>query len=586
VTELSLYNFTLGENLPVKPNRIPKKRFMLPFATIDTYRFKQFTKNMEMAVVLYLAESNRRKGESQLLRKTGEKIVFIAQAGYPIWLVPYDTATLIFDGLGVTSHVFSHNLTPDVDVFNRDIKRNQKTTEAYAAALSRNLDYFNNSQDAEETEIEGLIAAPDLKEALSNYLPLMKEMKKSSATKVLLKPTLSKNEIRDGVKKLIILRDKIECDIRDIDAGMRLLNIATAQRINAIKEEIKKIRKKHHEKIKRSKRASTKRILQIQSQYNRKIARTSRKFKKRLLQLNKNQSKLRKALKTLKKEVKRCETKLKHSRRHSRKLIEREWTLKLKRLKKKLSTLRSQIKVNTKRIHDAENAQKLELTKQRTNCCNCIASATEKFRDLRGSEQAEVIMKRQEIVTLEHVSRDITKSMRETAQKKKLCNAQLDRIALRGRKQACELVYIPFYLIRYEKGERRRYDLYPPSIAGDIGLLTKMKGALVAAKVKALLQPRSEVVAAFLNRLAALFEEKPMLEKTVTEEGIRNSILLRKNLRIDVNKGLKELKNGKWISKNDLQKISRVLYMYSSLIDRQTETIAIPENIYEKCIPG
>ena len=541
---------------------------------------------MEMAVVLYLAESNRRKGESQLLRKTDEKIVFIAQACYPVWLVPYGTATLIFDELGVTSHVLSYNLTPDVEIFNRDIKRNQKTTEAYTAALSRNIDYFKSFQDVEETKIEGLIATPELKEAFRNYLPLMKEMKKSSTTKVILKPAIGKNEIQGSITRLTILRDKIEYDIKNLDAGMKLLNTATTQRINAIKEEIKKTRKKHYEKIKRTKQISTKRIQQIQSQYNRKIARTSKKFKKRLLQLNKNQAKLRKALKNLKKEVKRCETKLKHSRRHNRIRIEHKLTQKLKRLKKKLSTLRKQIKVNTKRIRDAENDQKLELSKQRIRCCALIASANKKFRDLQGSEQAEVIMKRQEIVTLEHVSRYITKSMRETAQKKKLFNAQLDRITLPVRKQAWELVYIPFYIVRYEKGERKRYDLYPPSITGDIGLLTKMKRALVAAKVKALLQPRSEVIAAFLDRLPALFEEKPMLEKTVTEEGIRNSVLLRKNLRIDVNKGLKELKNRNWISKNDLQKINRVLYIYSSSIDRRTETLLIPENNYHKCIPA
>ncbi len=175
--------------------------------------------------------------------------------------------------------------------------------------------------------------------------------------------------------------------------------------------------------------------------------------------------------------------------------------------------------------------------------------------------------------------------MQDIAQKIKLCNAQFDRITLPGRKQHGKLVYIPFYLIRYENGERKRYDLYSPSIAGDIGLLTKMKGALVSAKVKALLRPRSEAIEAFLDKLPMLFEEKPMLEKTVTEEGIRNSILLRKNLRTDVNKGLKELKNGKWISQNELEKINRVMYMYSSSIDRRTKTLLIPETPYQKCIP-
>ena len=571
--------------MPVSPSGIPKKRFILPFSKIDMNRFTQFTKEIEMAVVLFLAEYNRSKGESQLLRKTDEKIVFIAEACYPIWLVPYGTATLVFDGLGLTSHVLSYYSSQDIEIFNKDIKRNQKTTEAFTAALFRNVDYFNNFQDAEETTIEGMVATRDLKEAIGDYLPLMKELKKSSTTKVVLKPTIGKNETREGVKQLTILRGKIENDVKNIEACMKLLNTTTTRRVNAIKEEIKKIRKKHSVRLKKTKQTSAKRIQEIQCQYNRKIARTSKKFKKRLLQLNKKRVKLRKASNNVKKEVERCETKLKRSKRNNRKRIERQWTLKLKRLKKKLSTLRKQIKGNSKRVRETENAQKHEIAKQRIKCCTHIASANMKFRNLQGSEQAEIIMKRQEIVTIEHVSRYITKTMQDTAQKIKLYMAQFDRITLPARKHHGKLVYIPFYLIRYEKGERKRYDLYPPSITGDIGLLTKMKGTLVSAKAKAILRPRSEAIAAFLDKLPMLFEKEPMLEKTVTEEGIRNSILLQKNLRTDVNKGLKELKNGKWISQNELEKISRVVYMYSSSIDRRTKTLLIPETGYQKCLP-
>jgi hypothetical protein len=559
---------------------------MLPFATVNTSKFTDFTKNMETAAVLYLAESNRKKGESQFLKKTDEKLVFVAQACYPIWLVPYDTATLIFDGLGNCSHILSYSVTPDTEIFNRDIQKNQNTTEAYTATLSRNIDYFSNFQNVEETRIEGLIATPDLKEALRNYLPLMKEIKKSSTPQVLLQPTINRHEIQDSIKQLTTLKNKIKSDIKNIDKGMRLLNTATTRRVKAIKDEIKNTRKMHHKNVKRAKLTSMRRIQQIQSQYNQKIMRASKKFQKKLIQLHKNQVKLRKNLKNLKKETKRCKTRLQYSKRHNRARSEHQWTLKLKRLSKKLSTLRHQIQVNAKRIRDSENTQKLELAKQRIKCCKRIASASKKFRDLEGSEQAEIIMKRQEIATLEHVSRYITKAMQQTIQKKRLFNAQFDEITLARGRKSCRLVYIPFYLLRYEKGERKRYDLYPPSVAGDIGLLTKMTGSIGAAKVKAMLQPRSETIAKFFDQIPALLEKKPMLEKSLTEEGIRNSILLQKNMRTSVRKGLEELKDRNWISKNELQKISKILYMYSSSMNRQTKTMVITENDYLRCMPA
>ena len=572
--------------MSLRPSRTQKKRFILPFVTVSTNKFTDFTKNMETAAVLYLAESNRKKGESQLLKKTDEKLVFVAQTCYPIWLVPYGTSALIFDGLGNYSHLISCSVTPDAEIFNRDIQKNQNTTEAYTATLSRNIDYFTNFQNVEETRIEGLIATPDLKEALRNYLPLMKEIRNSSTPQVMLKPTIRSREIQDSIRQLTTLKNKIKTDIKNLDKGMKLLNIATARRVKAIKDEIKKARETHHKRVKRAKLTSMRRIQQIQSQYNRKIMRASKKFQKRLLQLRKNQVKLRKALKNLKKEAKRCETRLKYSRRHNRKRSEHQWNLKLKRLNTKLSTFHHHIQVNTRRIRDSENAQKLELARQRIQCLARIASANKKFRDLEGSEQAEIIMKRQEIATLEHVSRYITKAMQETIQKKRLFNAQFDEIALPRGRNSYRLVYIPFYLLRYEKGERKRYDLYPPSIAGDIGLLTKMKGSIGAAKVKAMLQPRSEAISKFFNQIPALLEKKPMLEKSLTEEGIRNSILLQNNMRTSVRKGLEELKDRNWISKNELQKISKILYMYSSSMDRRTKTMVITENDYLNCIPA
>ncbi len=572
--------------MPVHASKGSKKRFILPFATLGANRFKDFTKNMEMAAVLYLAESNRKKGESQLLKKTDEKIVFIAEACYPIWLVPYNTATLMFDGLGLASHTLSYDVIPDVEIFNKDIRRNQNTTEAYTATLTRNIDYFRNFQGREEMKIEGLITTPELKEDLRNYLPLMKEAKKPFTTKVVLKPIIKANEIQTGIKKFSTLRKKIDKDIKNLDASMKLLNTATARRVKAIREEIKKTQETYHRQIKKTKPKSTRRLWQIHSQYNRKIARTSKKFKRRLLRLNKNKVKLKKALRNLRKEARLCETKIQSSKRRNRKRSEHQWTLKLERIKKKLPTLHKQIEVNSKRIRDVENAQKLELAKQRIECCTRIESANKKFRDLQGSRQAETIMKRQEIMTLEDITRYITKSMQEIAQKKKLSNAEFDRIAMPRGKRACELVYMPFYLVRYEKGDKKRYVVYPPSVVGDMGVLTKVKGALGAAKVKALVQSRSEATATFLNQLLELFEKKPMLEKDVIEAGIQKSILLRKQLRLGVTKGLKELENESWISKSELRAFSKILYMYASSMKRRINAMLISENCDLKCLPS
>jgi len=284
---------------------------------------------------------------------------------------------------------------------------------------------------------------------------------------------------------------------------------------------------------------------------------------KRLQLLQKNRVKLQKTMRHLRAEAKRCKTRIEASKHRKKKTAETQWTLKLKRIKKKLPPLHREIEDTIKRIQTVETTKKLELAQQKTECDTHIEAATKILRDLQASKEAEITMKRQEITILEDTTAHITNQMNEKAKTKKATLNELDTITMPRRKRAYALVYMPFYLARYETEDKKRYAVYPPSIVGDMGILTIMKGALGATKMKALLQPRSKAMTTFLNQLVTLIEKNLMLEKEVTEAGIQDSILRIKQLRMGVKKGLKELENENWISKNELQTFNKILYIYA-----------------------
>ncbi len=560
------------------PSKRSKNRFILPFATSGPHNLKDFTKNMEMAAVLYLAESNREKGESHLLKKKDEKIVFLAETYYPLWLTPYGTSNLIFDGLNLTSTTLFYDKIPDPEFFNRDIQRKQKSTEAYAAVLSRNTTYFRSFRGRERMQIEGLITA-DLQKDLKDYFAYAKELRKPFTAPVELKPKIQDLEINASVKQLSQLKKKITEDIENMNASMRLLNITTARKIKAIRVEIQTTKAKYRKKVAKIENMSTRKIRKIQNQYDRKTTRTSKRFNQKLLKLSANQIKYKKTQRRLRREVKRCETKLQYSKRRKRRKEEAKWILKLKRNKKKLAGIAKEIKVNSKQIRHIENAQRFELNEQKIECLKSIESAHKTFRDLQSSREAATIMKRQEILTLEDNTRYLTRSIQEMIQKKRIALAELEKLTIQNGKRTCGLVNMPFYLVRYEKENKKRYVLYPPSVIAEMGIVTKMRGALGAAKLKALLQPRSEAIVNFLNRLPGVLEKNPMLEASLTEDGIRYSILLRKQLRVGVKKGLQQLMSENWISKTEHDNISKVLYMYSTSMNQKTETIMIVEKV-------
>ncbi len=77
--------------------------------------------------------------------------------------------------------------------------------------------------------------------------------------------------------------------------------------------------------------------------------------------------------------------------------------------------------------------------------------------------------------------------------------------------------------------------------------------------MKSFLQPRSKAITALLNQLVILTEENPVFEKEISDAGIKASILRTAELRIGVKRGLKELRDEKWISENELQTFSKLL---------------------------
>jgi hypothetical protein len=153
--------------------------------------------------------------------------------------------------------------------------------------------------------------------------------------------------------------------------------------------------------------------------------------------------------------------------------------------------------------------------------------------------------------------------MKEMAKSKKAALNEIDNVNMPTRKRTGALVYLPFYLARYEKEGQQRYVIYPPSIVGDMDILTKMKGALGVAKMRAFLQPRSKAITTFLNQLIPLLQQNPMLEKDVTEAGIQESLLRIKELRLGLKRGLDELANEQWISQDEVENFSKILYIYA-----------------------
>lgn len=534
-------------------------RHFLPFAVPAKDREMAFMKEMEMAAVSCLAESERSKGGGVIFRKAPEELTFIAEAYYPLWLVRWKKRNLLFDGFGIMAHTLSYDVLPDVQVFINEAQGSSETREAYSAFLSNYVDYFQGFTDKEEKTIEGLITAPDFIKDFVSYLPEAKAIKEPIVDKITLSPTIDEDEISSSLQELSSLRAALKGDINSLRQAMKLISISTKNHVKTLRREIGTIQKKFDKKIEATRPSVIEETRVIQRRYDGEITALTRKFERQLQGLHQEHVKAEKTVERLTAEIDHFEGERDSCKLRKDETGELHWKQRIDEHGRTLSALEKDIKDLDKKIEEVNAAKALEISKLKVDYAAKIEGAKEKLRELEASREAEVRLVQEEIKKLEDMSSTIVNQIDKLLELKKASLKEFEEMGIPGRQREYVQVYFPFYLACYQRGTEKRYMVYPPSFAGGMGVLTKFKGIFGAAKIKSLLQHRSKSITNLLNQLIILIKQNPVFEKEVGDAGTKANILRTKESRGRIKRGLEELKDEGWISESELQAFSEPL---------------------------
>jgi hypothetical protein len=534
------------------------EKLIFPFAVTPKDRLMPFTKDMEMAAIFYLAETDRKKGEGRVLKKTAEKLAFTAETCYPLWMIPWNGRILLFDGLNLTSHIFSYDIIPDFKAFSADVHASFKSREAYIASLTQNTNYFQHFAGKEERTVDGLIIDPKFMEDFMNYLPEAKDIKKIRTTKAFLSPALETSEISACIQELSNLRDNLNDEIAGLEKTMKLLSWKTKKQVKALQAEMKKTIDNFDQKIIKIRPRVMAKIKKIQERRDKDVTRISRSYDRKLRSLHKNRVKLEKTIERLTKNIERCEADIKVYRDHEDEVVELQLTKKLDETKKRIPILQKQSKDLDKQIANVNDAKKIEISRARVSSDDKIEEAMKDLRELEASKEARIILEQRALETLEEMTTSIINEIHAMIKTKEGALNEVENMGSPGEKEKSTLIYIPTYFVCYETNGKKRYVVYPPSIVGSMGIRTKLKGVF-STKMKSFLQPRSQVIAAFLDQLVDLISENPVFEKEIIEAGMEASILQIEEFRGSILKGLRELRDGNWISKDEYEYLCKQL---------------------------
>jgi hypothetical protein len=529
---------------------------ILPFAVASKERKITFTKEMEIATIFYMAESDRKKGEGILLKKPQEEMLFTGQFWYPIWLIPWKGRRLLFDGLGVTQRTLTYYVLPEIKTFTTDVEDTAENFEAYSAALADHIHYFTSALREEEKTILGLITNSDLIEDFSSYLS---EAEQSEIKNTWLYPVVDESSISVSLNDLTELKTALDRDVDNLRYSMKLLNAATRKHVEVIRESTQEIKKDFNEKIEVEKALAMEKVREIQKINDERITKSSKNFERQLQKLHQERAQLEKSADRAITQIDRCEAEIENAKNRKDKAVQQRWKQEMENWRREAKALQKSIEQLDKRIEETESEKRIEISNLRSEFGVQSENAMKNVRELEASRDAKVQLNQQKIKSLEESTSTIVAQLDNLVKQKRVSLNEIDKMGMNTHKKSA-IAYVPFYLACFQADEeKRRYVVYPPSVAGTVGVLTKLKGVLGISKVKSLFQPRSKEIANILDQVVTVIERDPVFKRDLQDVGVKANILQSEENREMVKRGLEELRREEWISENEFQTLSQSL---------------------------
>lgn len=363
-------------------------QFILPFSAWSENRKDPFTKETEYAAVFCSAELEREKGGGLIMKQAPERIAFIAKAYYPIWLLPWNEQTLIFDGLSTTTRALTYKSAPDAKSLIENLETRTKTLETYMALLSDNANYFEIPSNEKAITLNGLMTDPSFLSEFSLYLSEAKVSPPMHDT-ITLSTVFDEPSLSSVRQELENLKSVFKGDAEALYACMKQLRKATDDFVKDLQARTKTIQEEYGEEIKKQEKIVTPKVKEIREEYDEAITEISKKFEKQFLPLRKEKVKLEKTADQVKNKIEHYKLEAKMCSARKNAVGERRWKEKVNENKGKLSQLEKAVKETETRIKDQEEKKSLEIFKMRSESEAKINEARKDILELESSRDAD-----------------------------------------------------------------------------------------------------------------------------------------------------------------------------------------------------
>jgi hypothetical protein len=526
------------------------QKFILPFSEKGDPSAK-FDGDVatEVAAIFALAEMDREKGGRILSRRLGEKIKFIAKIGYPFWLYPLSDKVALFDGLNLSEHVLSYTKMPNVKHFLDGLKNSLKNRDNFEYFLAEHGQYFEKTDAKANLKLQGLITKIGMLNEFGSYRKEATKATDQFAHIGLLSSPINQSKLLSATQEITRLHASIEKEIKNLNASIEVLGKGSLQFHNDLHDEIEAVKQEFDLNIKTEEAAVAPILEDIREEYDRKTASLARSFKADQVPLHAEKIKLIKSKNELANEIEQYCANAKRVVSGDKNAKPR-WKNRIKEAKDKLSETEKRLKINEKELKGLEERRAYEVLQLKSAQESEIKDARKKIVELEASRNAKILVAKQEMEKLASETKLISDQIGKLVKLKEADIAQFDKLCIESFSENLDkaLVYMPFYVISYDKETKDRYLIVPPSSMSAIDISTKLKAVLGRARIKSFLAPRFKELTSMAENIQKQSQKNSIFAAEIKQLGAINNILLMAWVHDEIDKGLLGLKNQSWLN--------------------------------------
>ena len=534
------------------------KRFILPFSLDKSS--ESLASEIEIAAVYALAESERIKGGGLILKQPEEKLHFIAQMGYPLWLFPNNLIAYVFDGLNNFTYSVPYFELPKAKSFIDDLEAKSETREDYLIFLLDNSSYFKQPTKEKEFPLRSLIVDLDFKKEFDVYrkeaIEVMGQFTKISP----LTPTMQETSISAMIAEMNILQSSLKETADRLPECLRRVKMTTSQYITELDYAAEAVKDEADAKIKAQEELINPQITKLNSEYKHQITKISTDFDNEINKLEKLKAKTSKLIDSEEKKLKQYEQAAKKQARQNHLIYEKRWKSKSKQTKKEISGLKNELKRIENNIKHLNKQKDEKISILRFELVTEVKLARQPLLDLEVARDAKMLIFKRENEKLLDQEKPLVEGLNAAI---KLAERVTDGFQMLGIRNLLlrgpALFYVPFYVACYQDGSAKRYLFLAPSTTISAGFAVKLKGVMGISKIKEMFTPRFKTITGLIEKIQVLSKRDSLVDQQITDLGERTNLLKNEVARANISNGLIYLKDAGWLSQREYQSLTRSL---------------------------